>query len=159
MNSDLSVALIGAVVGGAIALAGALVAIVEARSRAQTERRTSLTLSMFERYNDPVHLNSRIAADRCLKARPTVDGSPEPMQDTCSALVSSGDWEHVSRVRHFWSQLATLVKAGLVDTGLVRSLLRADIRYWRGVFEQRERSLPDEFQRWRSTWADLESCQ
>ena len=124
MDSNLLSALMG-VVGGlvGVAVGGYL---QQRTSHSQLCRETALQL--YDRFDDPDLLESRIRADQILSANFTA-GEPKCLSELNSSLPRE-DWHHVSRTRHFLDQVGLLRRIGYLDERLAAPLFANYVNYW-----------------------------
>lgn len=124
MDPNLLSAIIG-FIGGLVGVA--VGAYLQQRSgHAQLCRET--TLQLYDRFDDPDILESRIRADQILSANAA---SPEPMcLSQLYAKLSREEWHHISRTRFFIDHVGLLNRIGYLDKTLARPLFQRYVDYW-----------------------------
>jgi hypothetical protein len=86
------------------------------------------TLQLYDRFDDPDILESRIRADQILAANAA---SPEPKSlSQLYSTLSREEWHHVSRTRFFLDQIGLLNRIGYLDKTLAGPLFARYVDYW-----------------------------
>ena len=124
MDPNLLAALIG-LLGGLTGVAvGAW--LQQRHGHAQMCRET--TLQLYDRFDDPDILESRIRADQILA---TNAAAPQPQcLSQLYTSLSREEWHHVSRTRFFLDQIGLLNRIGYLDRSLASPLFSRYVEYW-----------------------------
>lgn len=139
-----------AIIGFLGTVIGALVGAWFGASRTSMEQRVGLTLRMDEEYH--ALIEDRIHADRMLSELRT----SEPTYESLYATLTAEEWARISRVRHFWSRIAVLMRLNRMDAAVARTLFAEEARFWWGShFRWIEERRPSAFEHWRTTWSTL----
>lgn len=151
-HTGTDLALWGAAIGVIGTLGGTLLGSHLARASSLSNERRSLTLRLFDEHR--ALLPHRIRADELLRQL-KLAGTLPPLSVLHTSLPPQ-DWEPISRVRHFWGDLANLKSRNLLDADLARHLFREDAGYWHDqYFAILEGQQAPASENWKATWATL----
>lgn len=136
------------------ALLGALLGAWLTHRYTNSHQKELLTLRLFDEHR--ALLPYRIRADALF--RELQDRGPLPTFDILHKTLRPHLWEPISRIRHFWGDLADLKRQDLLNDGLAKKLFAEDADYWyKNYFGAREQARPPDSERWNATWKILET--
>jgi hypothetical protein len=135
-----------------IVAAGTILTVIAAFVIFAKQRRHRLedaTLSLYEKFQAPDMLSSRINADRILQRYK--NDVPPPKLHAIAKLMKDEEWEHISRVRHFLAQIQMLREAKAIDMKLCDNLFGAHVVFWFGRYFEEMEDADDITPHWRYT--------
>jgi len=125
MNTEVIYSLISAIFG---AIIGSLVTSFFASKEQRRQNQVETTLNLFERFQSSDMLLSRINAEEIFSKNLQLEQPLSYAQ--LKEKLDVSDWQHISKVLHFYEQFSSLHQTKYLDNVLAASLIGTHFVSW-----------------------------